>query len=326
MDDVQKHINEILSKTKPYVVPKDTSIVHALITELARYARLLETKVAALESARSSGSQSLSSSPKADDDGVHTMEAPMSRLDISEGSSQFGASSDAKFIGVAKDLKKQINPKHSARRPEFWYPQEWQYLPKPGKTPLVFPPQDLIDDLVIIYFNTLNQHFCLLHGPTVLRQIAAGLHYESHSFGSVVLAVCALAARHSADPRVGGGLRAGWDCYKQLKAVGPGEPISADTSLWDLQLFPLMVLYAYGLTVVDQCWLLTGMGIRMAQAMHLHRLKRKEGVIWTARDELLKRAWWALMMLDVYVSTLTGRTRMTNPDQWVTLLYQLLKR
>lgn len=56
--------------------------------------------------------------------------------------------------------------------------------------------------LIAIYFEQINPLLGILHFPSFQDHIAEGLHLRNRSFGSVVLAVCALASRYSDDPRV----------------------------------------------------------------------------------------------------------------------------
>lgn len=318
IEDVQAHLNQILDTTTVYTVPKDTRIVQRLITELARYARLLEHRLADaerdLQLARLS--QSAPPRPVRPDDEVHLMEGPISRLTISDGESpQFGGTTDAKFMLLANRVKEEINPMHCTRRPEFWSFETCQEHPKVERPPLRFPPPDLLDSLVNIFLTRLHPHFSYLHGPTLLRQVAARLHHTSHAFGSVVLAVCAIGSQYCSDPRVGEGHHVGWEWYKQLQPVGPTEIRSPETALWDLQLFPLMCNYAYSSKMQRQCPMLTSMGLRMCQTMHLHRSKRRSDGVWTPSDEMLRRAWWALVASDAYASSIGAGTRNMTPDQ-----------
>ncbi|KAF9052201.1 hypothetical protein BDZ89DRAFT_939656 [Hymenopellis radicata] len=243
------------------------------------------------------------------------MEGPLSRLSISENKNRhYGAEDDSKFIQTAIDLKQTLDPTHSLRRPLYWTLPFWQQIPTFLQLPLLFPPSDLIDSLVTLFLDTTNTQLCLLHGPSVRRDIANGIHYTSREFGSVVLAVCAVASRVSTDPRVGDGHSAGWQWYSQIHPLDPVNYVSPGC-LWDLQLFPLMVLYMYGLSVADQCWLFVGMGIRLAQDMGVHR-KRRTNEPWTPHDESLRRAWWVLITIDVYASAMFGCVRATNSDEF----------
>jgi hypothetical protein len=93
----------------------------------------------------------------------------------------------------------------------------------------------------------------LLHRPTFESSLASGLHLIDHSFGSIVLAVCALASRlvwlyalfsfrsrhfrYSDDPRVvlGGTnskLSSGWEWFQQ---INPARDFFLTRTLHDLQ-------------------------------------------------------------------------------------------
>ena len=65
-----------------------------------------------------------------------------------------------------------------------------------------FPPDDLLRDLIDLYFAQYNIYAPVLHRPTFEQAIQDGLHLRDSGFGAVVLMVCALASRCSDDPRV----------------------------------------------------------------------------------------------------------------------------
>ncbi|KIY68366.1 hypothetical protein CYLTODRAFT_374486 [Cylindrobasidium torrendii FP15055 ss-10] len=318
VDDIKSQIDAILSETTPYPVPKDNRLAGALIKALAEYARQLEQQIATQDGASSApASRGTSSVPPSNHGSVEPVERAMSRLEISR---EFGATKDVKVLQSARALKAELDPAHNIRRKAFWVSpeQSWEYLDMPHFAPLVFPDADLLDVLVSLYFQYFNPQICLIHAPTFRRQIAKGLHYASHAFGSVVLGVCALASRYTDDLRVGEGHHKGWVYFSQLRAVHGGQCLAKENLLWDLQLFPLMILYAYSLTLPNVARSLTGSGIRIAQTSNLHRLKREEGRLWSVENEMLKRVWWVLVTMDVYVCSLGGKTRATNFEEFDT--------
>ncbi|KIY67548.1 hypothetical protein CYLTODRAFT_289996 [Cylindrobasidium torrendii FP15055 ss-10] len=322
-EDLRTHIDSILSDT--YTLPKDKLVANALLKALARYARQLEVKLRATEH-RTSGStppggthvptpcQSCSSKTAGnEEDEVVRMRAPISQLQVSESSTRFGSSEDVGIFESA--LKDEVDPAYKLRRPAFWYAPDhpWEYLDITEPPSLRFPPPDLLHGLVSLFFRHVQLY--LIHVPTFTRQIVAGLHHRSRAFGCVVLAVCALGARHSDDSRVGQGHHKGWDYYSQLRAVHVGQYLKQENLLWDLQLMPLMASYAYGLMLPDHCTMLTGMGVMLSQSRGLHRLKRVEGKPWTPEDEMLKRTFWILVAFDIYVGSFDGKPRVTNYDE-----------
>ncbi|KIY67549.1 hypothetical protein CYLTODRAFT_396884 [Cylindrobasidium torrendii FP15055 ss-10] len=326
--DLGVHIDSILSEN--YTPPKDKLVALALLKALARHVRQLEANLKLADSeSRLYESQPTtsfdplyksSSTPNVEnkttnDDALHLMHEPMSQLQISEPSTRFGSSKDVELIESTLSLKDDVDPAHKFRRPQFWYAPEhpWEYLDPAEPPALKFPSPDLLNDLISLFFRHIRSEF--IHGPTFLRQIAEGLHHTSHAFGSVVLAVCALAARYSDDPRVGQEHHKGWAYYRQLRAVHVGQYLKQENLLWDLQLMPLMAIYAYALLLPDHGTMLTAMGIVLSQSRGLHRLKRVEGKPWSVEDEMLKRTFWFIVAFDVYVGSFDGKPRVTDYDR-----------
>ena len=118
-----------------------------------------------------------------------------------------------------------------------------QWIPPPldDQLPLFtdFPPDDLLDTLVDLYFRNLNDDTPLLHEPLFKKSIASGLHLKDSGFGATVLLVCANGARVSTDPRVLGesGEREtrGWNWFKEVQTKR--KLLFAPAHLYDLQIY-----------------------------------------------------------------------------------------
>ena len=65
-----------------------------------------------------------------------------------------------------------------------------------------FPPDDLVDGLVDLYFRHTNCYYPLLHEPTFKKAVKARQHLHNGGFGATVLLVCAIGSRFTRDPRV----------------------------------------------------------------------------------------------------------------------------
>ena len=65
-----------------------------------------------------------------------------------------------------------------------------------------FPPRDLMDSLINLYFAQMNCYCPLLHEPTFKQSIEGGVHVRHGGFGATVLLVCAIGSRFTRDPRV----------------------------------------------------------------------------------------------------------------------------
>lgn len=84
-----------------------------------------------------------------------------------------------------------------------------------------FPDEDLLENLVSLYFEKVNIIYPLLHQPTFRKFLSSRRHLWDTSFGTTVLMVCAIASRYSQDPRVmrpedPSGLSAGWPWFSQV--------------------------------------------------------------------------------------------------------------
>lgn len=105
--------------------------------------------------------------------------------------------------------------------------------------PLTFPDNDLLHDLIEIYFARFDPYTPLLYRTSFEQSITKGLHLVDIGFGQVVLAVCALASRYSNDPRnmpegTDSDHSLGWPWYRQL-TVKASSFVEAPT-LYNLQL------------------------------------------------------------------------------------------
>jgi hypothetical protein len=70
------------------------------------------------------------------------------------------------------------------------------------------------------YFAHINDFYPVLHRPTFARGLVNGLHLRDRGFASIVLLVCAIAARYVEDPRVlssdASERSAGWNYFNQV--------------------------------------------------------------------------------------------------------------
>jgi len=89
----------------------------------------------------------------------------------------------------------------------------------------IFPPEDLLLDLVQIYFDVVNVSIPVLHEATFQASVAEGLHWTDQTFGGLLLLVCAMGSRFSQDPRVciqpndPHRRSAGWHYFEQVEGL-----------------------------------------------------------------------------------------------------------
>lgn len=73
----------------------------------------------------------------------------------------------------------------------------------------------------------------LLHQPTILKDVAAGLHHRDGHFADVVLTICALGSRFSSDPRsLDTNAVPGWHYFRQVR-LSPN--MAVPVTLYQLQ-------------------------------------------------------------------------------------------
>ncbi|KAF8625882.1 hypothetical protein AX15_005149 [Amanita polypyramis BW_CC] len=221
------------------------------------------------------------------------------------------------LIQTAMELKNEYTGRESAiekkelttKRPEYWTNKPWEQSSVISKQPkYTYPPDDLLQDVIDLYFRHFNLFFPLLHRPTFERSVAEGLHLTNHGFGAVLLLVCAVGARYSDDRRVvldgdDGYHSCGWKWFEQVQVVRRNL-LAPD--LYDLQVHCLTVQFLRFSSAPHACWTMVGIGIRIAQDVGAHRRKVHTSD-WTAEDELRKRAFWVLVAMDRHLSCGLGR-------------------
>ncbi|KAJ7926992.1 hypothetical protein B0H13DRAFT_1861756 [Mycena leptocephala] len=163
----------------------------------------------------------------------------------------------------------------SSRRSEYW---AWKPCARNARRPQTynFPSEPLMGQLLELYFIHQNIYLPLLHRPTFERGVADGLHLRDDGFAATVLL--------STDPSLSGtGLACGWEWFNQLA-----------------------VEFLTGSSALHVAWTLVGVGLRLAQALGVHR-RTAHIEVPSAERELLKRAFWVLVWLDRSASSALGR-------------------
>jgi hypothetical protein len=105
-------------------------------------------------------------------------------------------------------------------------PHQWEraYCEADPRPSFIYPDVDLLYHLIDLYFKRVNLFLPIMHRPSFEKLISQGYHLHDSAFGTCVLLVCAVAARHSDDPRVlldeeiglGTHLSSGWKYFVQV--------------------------------------------------------------------------------------------------------------
>ncbi|KAJ7188030.1 fungal-specific transcription factor domain-containing protein [Mycena filopes] len=338
----QYQIAAILSQTTPYSPPKEPSSVLRTLVDLATYARGLEEELAALKGTV------LPDLPIIDPNTAYTRPPTPTELSISAtdgcvltelsdrmrglmtDSSHFrfyGRSSDIMLVKTAMDIKRETSggedqgfPEHllAIKRPQYWNSHPWHQPPPEAPDIYIFPEQDLMDSLMSLYFFHVHPLFPLLHRQSFEKSVAEGTHLRNSRFGATLLLVCSLASRYSSDPRVlldGTNVEhsSGWKWAGQIRLVR--QSFATTPSLYDVQICCLAVVFLQGTGCPELCWVLTSIGIRLAQDVGAHRRRRYTGDK-PAEDQLWTRAFWVLVCIDILLSAAFGRPRATTADDF----------
>jgi hypothetical protein len=252
----QEHVANIMSTSTVYIPSNDPHTVHEILVDVAKYARSLEELVATLQAqidAMSSAGPSLDSPSRATNKSMNNgddIQLSLARS-LNPSNADIYGSRSMQFVKTALQHVEGGNSYVARmRRPELWVPQpvsvfirvqcliyirihtlQWE-IPFPDTTPRFFPDDDLLKTLIKIYFDQINPLLGILHFPSFRDSVAKGLHFRDRNFGSVVLAVCALASRYSDDARVflegeNSEHSCGWKWFRQIepfKALSSPEP------------------------------------------------------------------------------------------------------
>ncbi|KAJ7505493.1 fungal-specific transcription factor domain-containing protein [Mycena galericulata] len=227
----------------------------------------------------------------------------------------FGPGSSYELVGFAIAVKEKLlgrpSKAHSRRQARFetlpWEQKLYDQLPH-----YVYPENDLIASLVGLYFTNVHPTVPILHRPAFERSVAEGLHLKDPKFGALLLAVLGVASTYSDDPRVfidGNTLSSGWKFVAQVEIIHK----LFDPSIYEVQFYCLMSLFAIGTSNPQMSWLYLGLGVRYLQYRGAHRQKR-DGHNFEA--ELWNRAFWSLFLVDRMTCGFTGRPTSFNVEDF----------
>ncbi|KAJ3883882.1 fungal-specific transcription factor domain-containing protein [Lentinula edodes] len=324
-----KALTESILSSVPYNLPENKTELQQILRELASYIRILEKQLAMVQMSSSdlgNGSpepipvhagEPSTSGFQDDHDDTDELSETLKKLQFSQSPERYSASNRLMLIksGIAANQGNGMDTNQDVfKRPVFWTIQPWQCTNEPQLPPLIFPPQDLLDRLIDLWFVKSQPYFPLFHRPTFERSVISGLHYHDRHFGETLLAMCALSARHSDDPRTlthASALSAG---FKWMQQVHPAPiTFSEAPSLMQVQKLILYVMFMQTTSMPYSSLGLTGLGIRLLQDVGAHRKKSTPP---TVAGELWKRAFWILNYIDLSLSINLGRPRAMTSDDY----------
>lgn len=178
------------------------------------------------------------------------------------------------------------------------------------------PPQDLLDHLIDLYKRTVHPLVPILHWPSFLRSLESPTVLKDPSFRSVVFGVLASAAPYSDDPRVipdtdlapGINPEDAKGMQWMIAAVHCAfRPFFALPSLHDLQFMALFVSYIFLRTSAAFTWTAVPPALRRFIDAGVHRETTERWTSSFMTNEIRKRAFWTVILVDKAVSFTLGR-------------------
>ncbi|KAJ7081016.1 fungal-specific transcription factor domain-containing protein, partial [Mycena epipterygia] len=170
----------------------------------------------------------------------------------------------------------------------------------------------LMVSLVSLYFSNVNFFIPLLHRPTFEACLNRRLHIQHPGFASTLLLVCALGSLYLKDPAVPPHerVRLGSRWYDQVQLCG--HALRLRPTLYDLQAYSLASHWLICTSNPRFAWSIVGFGLRLAEDMAAHR-EKVNGPTTTRGDELEKRAFWILSLIDAQLNATLGRSAIIDP-------------
>ncbi|KIK66034.1 hypothetical protein GYMLUDRAFT_158408 [Collybiopsis luxurians FD-317 M1] len=205
------------------------------------------------------------------------------------------------------------------QRPEFWVVHPWQKYPHHPPLPLAFPPDDLMLDLVNLYFLHVNQAFPFVHRPSFFKGVTEGLHHRDRHFGALVIVVSALGARYSNDSRVletstTSEHSIGWKWVRSIQPLS--RSFLHPTTVNEIQMLALYTMFMGVSSTPEIGWVLLSTGVRLIQDAGAHRMTGNRDGRALAEYESWKRAVWMMYTLDLFASAVLGRPSCMKEDDF----------
>ena len=182
------------------------------------------------------------------------------------------------------------------------------------------PPMHLQEHLAEVFFECIyGQSYLLLHKPSFMRKLKAGAIPPV-----LTLAVCAIAARFSTHPHVGGGEPAflrGDSWAAPARAIVEKRHYEPNITILTVML--ILGLHTYGTCQGGLSWSFSGQAMRMAYALQLHkeldhdplgRRKDKTSELSSTDREIRRRTMWACFLMDRFSASGTERPSFGNED------------
>ncbi|KAJ7163137.1 fungal-specific transcription factor domain-containing protein [Mycena filopes] len=196
------------------------------------------------------------------------------------------------------------------RRPVYWHILPWEEEEAYAQDQIhyVYPPKDLLNSLVDLYFANIHPNIPLLHRPSFEQSVSEGLHLNDVEFGGLLLSVLALASRYSDDPRVfvGDDLNASLSAGSKFFAQVQARRFVVEPTMYGVQMYCLLSLFAIGTSFPQAAGGYLAIGMYFLQIHREYRRKRDTGGL-KFEDELWKKIFWSYIFLERMSCVFQGR-------------------
>ena len=181
------------------------------------------------------------------------------------------------------------------------------------------PPLHLQEHLAEVFFDCIyGQSYLLLHKPSFMRKLKTGTVPPV-----LMLAVCAIAARFSTHPQVGGepAFLRGDAWATPARAIVEKRHYEPNITILTVML--ILGLHYFGTCEGGLSWSFGGQAMRMAYALQLHceldhdplgRKSDKASELSFTDREIRRRTMWACFLMDTFNSSGTQRPSFGNED------------
>ncbi|PKC70121.1 hypothetical protein RhiirA1_455197 [Rhizophagus irregularis] len=176
------------------------------------------------------------------------------------------------------------------------------------------PPEDIVEHLVACYFRHIDIQTSMFHEATFMRQLR-----QNKISPFLIYAICAVTAKYSEHQSI----------VQKLPYMS-GEPFAAiaitkylfgtfdNPSVENVQGLILITTHMYGVGKGPSAWMYTGLAVRMAQELGLHKVDEagskpnSEGIF--IQNEVRRRTFWACFRLDRLAACALGRPTLIDED------------
>ncbi|GAA6042954.1 hypothetical protein JCM8097_000018 [Rhodosporidiobolus ruineniae] len=170
-------------------------------------------------------------------------------------------------------------------------------------------PTDLLGVLIHLYFENVHPSWPIIHVPTFLESTHK---WREPAFAALVLAMCMLASRYCADPRVradpNNPSSAGYHYFTVFRRLRDMASLGVDDAVEAIQSLFLCAQYHCVDTLPHPIAQgLFGDAVARVYDGGLHRATKHPGLGTSIALEVRKRTAWAVYILDKQISAVAGR-------------------